>query len=93
MGEIAVYSYLMYCEDRKSYKCWPSYKTIGKAVGVSKNTVKKYVRELEDKEFITTKTTTYESESGQIRNGNLEYKILPIQQAIDYYNESQLWKW
>ena len=91
-GEIAVYSYLMYCEDRKSYKCWPSYKTIGKAVGLSKNTVMKYVRELEYKEFITTKTTTYESESGQIRNGSLEYKILPIQQAIDYYNESQLWR-
>ena len=92
MGEIAVYSYLMYCEDRKSYKCWPSYKTIGKAVGISKNTVMKYVRELEYKEFITTKTTTYESESGQIRNGSLEYKILPIQRAIDCYNESQLWR-
>ena len=49
----------------------------------------KYVRELEDKEFITTKTTTYESESGQIRNGSLEYKILPIQKAVDYYNETQ----
>ena len=82
----------MYCEDRKSYKCWPSYKTIGKAVGLSKNTVMKYVRELEYKEFITTKTTTYESEDGQIRNGSLEYKILPIQKAIDYYNESQLWR-
>ena len=27
-GEIAVYSYLMYLEDRKSHQCWPSYKTI-----------------------------------------------------------------
>lgn len=27
-GELAVYAYLMYCEDRKSHQCWPSYKTI-----------------------------------------------------------------
>lgn len=30
-GEIAVYSYLLYCEDRKTYQCYPSYKTIGRA--------------------------------------------------------------
>ena len=39
-GEIAVYAYLMYCEDRKTFQCHPSYKTIGKAVGMSENTVK-----------------------------------------------------
>ena len=42
-GEIAVYAYLMYCEDRKTFQCHPSYKTIGSAVGLSKNTVKKYI--------------------------------------------------
>lgn len=42
-GEIAVYAYLMYCEDRKTFQCHPSYKTIGKAVGMSKNTVRKPV--------------------------------------------------
>ena len=31
-GEVAVYSYLSYCEDRRTYKCHPSYKTIGKSV-------------------------------------------------------------
>ena len=45
-GELAVYAYLMYCEDRKSHQCWPSYKTIGRTVGMSENTVRKYVREL-----------------------------------------------
>ena len=34
-GEIAVYAYLMYCEDRKTFQCHPSYKTIGTAVGLS----------------------------------------------------------
>ena len=52
-GEIAVYAYLMYCEDRKTFQCHPSYKTIGKAVGMSKNTVKKHVDSLIEKQLIT----------------------------------------
>ena len=28
-GELAVYSYLLFCEDRSTYQCWPSFKTIG----------------------------------------------------------------
>ena len=32
-GEIAVYSFLMYCENRATYQCYPSYRTIGEAVG------------------------------------------------------------
>ena len=38
-GEIAVYSFLLFCEDRKTYQCYPSYRTIGDAVGMSRNTV------------------------------------------------------
>ncbi len=82
----------MYCEDRKSHQCWPSYKVIGAAVGMSKNTVKKYIHELEYRELISCKTTTYESKDGQIRNGNLEFTILPIQQAVNSYNKAQLAK-
>ena len=88
-GELAVYAYLMYCEDRKSHQCWPSYKTIGQAVGMSRNTVQKYVRELEYKALIITEPTKYESENGQVRNGNLIYTILPIQPAVDAYSERQ----
>ena len=36
----------MYCEDRKTFQCHPSFSTIGEAVGMSNNTVKKYVRGL-----------------------------------------------
>lgn len=57
-GEILVYAYLMYCEDRKTYKCHPSYSTIGEAVGMSVNTVKKYVEGLESKHLFTTEPTT-----------------------------------
>lgn len=35
-GEIAVYAYLLRCENRKTFQCHPSYKTIGNAVGMSK---------------------------------------------------------
>ena len=27
-GALAVYSYLLCCENRQTYQCWPSYKTI-----------------------------------------------------------------
>ena len=88
-GEIAVYVYLMYCEDRKSHQCWPSYKTIDRAVGMSENMVRKYVRELECKILILTEPTKYVSADGQARNGNLIFTILPIYGAIKYHNECQ----
>ena len=34
-GALAVYSYLLCCENRQTYQCWPSYKTIGNAVRMS----------------------------------------------------------
>ena len=34
-GEIAVYAYLLFCEDRKTYQCWPSFKRIGQCTGMS----------------------------------------------------------
>ena len=41
-----IYFYLIYIEDRKTYQCYPSYKTIGKALNIaSKTTVAKYVNE------------------------------------------------
>ena len=51
-GEIAVYCYLLRTEDRQTFQCYPSYEAIGKAVGVSKNTVAKYVRSLEEKGLV-----------------------------------------
>ena len=49
---IAVYGYLLRIEDRRTYQCHPSYATIGKAVGMSRNTVRKYVQELEERGLI-----------------------------------------
>lgn len=89
-GELAVYAYLLYCEDRQTYQCWPSYKTIGKAVGMCVNTVQKYVGALVDKELIRTENTSVITKDGQKRNGNLCYTILPIQLAVDRYVQRQL---
>ena len=77
--EIAVYAYLMYCEDRTTYQCYPSYSTIGEAVGMSKNTVKKYVDELRKKGLVETEYTTVTTKDGRTHNGSLLYTILPIE--------------
>ena len=87
-GEVAIYVYLMYREDRETYKCHPSYTTIGDALQMSKNTVAKYVRMLEKKHLIKTRYTTFDH-NGKCVNGNLEYTILPICEAIKIFDEKQ----
>jgi len=91
-GEIAVYSYLLHCEDRKTYQCYPSYKTIGQAVGMSTNTVQKYIFALADKGFITIESTSVITKSGQKRNGSHRYTIRPIQEVIELCHQRQLRK-
>ena len=91
-GEIALYAFLLKCEDRKTFKCWPSYKTIGKALNISKNTVRNYVDKLCEKQLIEVEYTYVYTKDGKKRNGNLMYKIRPIQEAINYDFEKQLEK-
>ena len=82
----------MYCENRKTFKCYPSYKTIGNAIGMSKNTVRKYVKSLEDKQLISTQPTTIIKKDGQKLNGSLLYTIHPIEEAVNHYYEQQMIK-
>lgn len=89
-GEIAVYSYLLYRENRKTFQCYPSYRSIGKALGMSRNTVSKYIQLLVDKELITTEPTSVFTKDNKKLNGNLLYTILPIEQAKDYFYKQQL---
>ena len=88
--EISIYCYLLSIEDRETYQCYPSYKTIGKALGMSENTVSKYVRSLEEKGLIRTEPTMVRSKDGRPLNGNLLYTIRPIQTAIELFYERQL---
>ena len=90
--EISIYAYLLRCEDRDTYQCHPSYRTIGEAVGMSRNTVAKYVQLLEEKELIRTERTTVTLKDGRKRNGSLLYTILPPEQAVEQFNRQQLAK-
>ena len=74
-GEFAVYSFLRRCADRKTHQCYPSYKTIGAAVGMSENTVHKYICALADKGLINTENTTIFTKDGMKRNGTLLYTV------------------
>ena len=89
-GALAVYSYLLYCEDRKTYQCYPSYASIGKSVCMSVNTVRKYVAELEGRGLIITEPTSVITRDGRKHNGTLRYTILPIRNAVDRYNQRRL---
>lgn len=87
---IAVYAFLLYRENRKTYQCTLSYKAIGHAIGASNNTVRKYVLELEAAGLIATNRTVVVGADGMERNGCLRYTILPVQSALELRNRQRL---
>ena len=89
-GEIAVYAYLMYCEDRKTFQCHPSYATIGEAVNMSNNTVAKHVDGLVRKGMIPTERTTVKTRDGRTHNGSLLYTLCPLAPVEQAYFEKQI---
>ena len=91
-GELAVYSFLKRCENRKTHQCWPSIKTIGQAVGMSENTTRKYIRRLEERVLLSAEPTTVLTKTGEKRNGNLRFTLLPMQEVVDQYYASRLEK-
>ena len=90
-AEIAIYAYLLFCEDRQTFQCWPSYRKIGEAIGLSPNTIRKHIRSLEERGLIVTEPTTVTTKDGRTRNGNLRFTIRPIQAALqqDYARQMQ----
>ena len=89
-GELSVYAYLVFCEDRETHQCWPSIGKICQHMGMSANTVAKYIRQLEDKQLINVEPTKVRTKSGEVRNGTLQFTIRPIQEAVNYHLERQL---
>ena len=87
---IAIYAFLLYRENRKTYQCTLSYKTIGQAIGASNNTVRKYVLELEAAGLIATNRTVVVGADGMERNGCLRYTILPVQNAVELRDRQRL---
>ena len=91
-AEIAIYAYLLFCEDRQTFQCWPSYRKIGDAVGLSPNTIHKHIRSLEERDLLVTEPTTVATKDGCKRNGNLLFTIRPIQAALQQDYDRQLRK-
>ena len=89
-GELSIYAYLMFCEDRETHQCWPSIGKICQHTGMSANTVAKYIRQLEERQLIDVEPTKVRMKSGEVRNGTLQFTIRPIQEAVNYHLERQL---
>lgn len=89
-GELSVYAYLVFCENRETHQCWPSIGRISQHTGMGANTVAKYIRQLEEKRLIDTQPTKVKTRAGLVRNGNLLYMIRPIQEAVNYKLEKDL---
>ena len=90
--ELAIYAYLLRIEDRRIWQCVVSYPTIAEKLGISVNTVAKYVGKLEEHGLIITEHTDITTKDGLKRNGCLKYTILPIQEAVDHSYERQMLK-
>ena len=90
--EIAIYAYLLFCEDRQTFQCWPSYRKIGEAVGMSPNTIRKHVRSLEERGLLVTEPTLVTTKDGKTRNGNLRFTIRPIQAVLQQDYDQQMRK-
>ena len=86
---VAVYLYLLRSADRKTDQCHPSEATIAKRLHLSRNTVAKYVRLLEERGLIITEHTKIITKNGIKKNGNLLYTKIPLQKVMEQHYEQQ----
>ena len=91
-AEIAIYAYLLFCEDRQTFQCWPNYRKIGEAVELSPNTIRKHIHSLEEHGLLITEPTMVTTQDGKTRNGNLRFTIQPIQAALQQDYDRQMQK-
>ena len=85
-----VYCFLLRCANRKTHQCYPSYKTIGKALDMSVNTVRRSVCELVDKDLIQTEDTWVITKDGEKRKGTLRYTLLDHRPVLEEHRQRQL---
>ena len=57
---------------------------------MSENTVRKYIRQLEERGLITAESTEVITKTGEKRDGNLLFTLRPIREVIDEHYASQL---
>ena len=88
--ELATYMYLIFRENRQTYRCHPSYEEIGRAIGRDKRSVPKYISGLVEKRLIEVEPTTLSLADGTRCNGTLEYHLLNPRIAVDHFNAQAL---
>ena len=89
-GAVAVYIYLLRHANRKTNQCHPSEATIAKKLHLSRNTVAKHIRLLEERGLIITEHTEIITRRGIKKNGNLLYTLIPMHEVVERYYEQQL---
>ena len=77
-GEIAVYAYLLFCEDRETHLCYPSFRKIGEHTGMcSEDTILQSIKE-----------AVHLGEGHFERNSSLEALLL----IVEANKTNELWK-
>ena len=86
-GELATYAVLMRLEDPRTYECWPSYETIGKAIGKSKRSVKRYVAGWQKKYISLQAEKAHKSLSQYVRDAAMDKDVTVIDGVDDLIRE------
>ena len=89
---VAVYLYLLRSVDRKTDQCHPSEATIAKRLHLSRNTLAKYVRLLEERGLTITEHTKIITKNGIKKNGNLLYTLVSMHEITQAYYDRQFEK-
>lgn len=89
-GAVAVYIYLLRHANRKTNQYHPSEATIAKRLHLSRNTVSKHVRLLEERGLIITERTSITTRRGIKKNGSLLYTLIPMHEVMERCYEHQL---
>ena len=89
-GAVAVYIYLLCHADRRTNRCHPSEATMAKVLHLSRNTVAKHVRLLEEYGLIITERTQVQMKNGIRKNGNLRCTIVPMHEVLEQCYQRQM---
>ena len=87
---LAVHVYLLYRADRRTGQCYPGMPTMARALHLSRSTMLRCIKALEECGLIVTEHTDIVSKRGIKRNGNLRYTIVPMQQVMSERQERSL---
>ena len=89
-GAVAVYVYLLCHADRRTNQCHPSEATMAKVLHLSRNTVAKHMRLLEEHGLIITEWTQIQMKNGIRKNGNLRCTIVPMHEVLEQCYQRQM---